>query len=135
VMQPMDKLAKRIGGMKVEVVGTGERRDRLQYYVDQATGFGDALEWLAWAEVEGLRFLWNRADWDKNEEIFIPDFRGCGRMKWKAGGNFYWTGWGDNRVAKLQETYGVNTTDVEDAKPQWYDRKQAVVFRPGAGDN
>lgn len=136
VMQPMQKFARRIGSMKLEVVGSGKLRDELQRIVDQTVGISDGLEWLAYAEIEGLRFLWNRADFDEEQDIYVADFRGCGRQKWKAGGTFLWTGWEDNRVLKMRE-YPTTTapSEVEAAKEKELDRKQVVVFRPGAGDN
>lgn len=140
ILQPMTKLAQKIGSMEVEVVGVGKRRDKLQEYCDQAIGWSDILEWMAWAVVEGVRFSWSNAYLDDDLGYWIPDFRGCGRVKWKAAGDGYspwhWTGWEDNRILKLEEyaSTGVGP-EVESAKAKEYDRNQVVVFRPGAGNN
>ena len=136
VVQPMQKLAERIGSMSLTVVGRGKQRDELQRIVDQTIALGDALAWLAWAHVDGERFLWNRAAFDRETDIWIPDFRGCGRMKWKAGGTWYFSGWEDNQVGKLEEYQPTNDDkDKASSEAKWMPRERCVVYRPGAGNN
>lgn len=140
VLQPMSKLAERIGSMQLTVVGSGKRRDELQKIVDQSIAVSDALEWLAWARIEGVRFMWCRSHLDEESEMSVGDFRGCGRVKWKAAGAgytpYYWTGWQDDRVFKMPEfaTSAVPKHQLT-AEGKEFDRKQIVVFRPGAGNN
>lgn len=139
---PLSKFCERMSGMSLTVVGTGKRRDKLQEIVDAAIGVGDALAWLSGAKVEGVRFLQHRAVLDEKREMYIPDFRGCGARKWKAGGTMYWRGWAADQenpkesLGKLEEqAANSDPEDKESAKPKWYNRKDFTVFRPGAGTN
>jgi hypothetical protein len=143
VLQPLMEFSERMSGMQLTVVGSGNLRDELQKIVDAASGVGDALAWLCGAKVEGVRFLQHRAVFDEDTEYYIPDFRGCGARKWKAGGVIYWEGWRQDQlnpersIGKVSELTG-NADDPQIAKDQvgrWYDRTQWTVFRPGAGTN
>lgn len=139
VVQPMNKFGERISSMQLTVVGQGKRRDELQKIVEQAKGVPDMLEWLAWARVEGARFISHRATYDDHSGYMIPDARGCGAMKWKAGGNIYWEGWAKDTEDPKRSIGKVPETNVNPEKPvsekdgQWYDRVEWTVFRPGAG--
>lgn len=141
VTQPMGKFAEKIGAMSLTVVGQGKLRDELQKIVDQAKGMSDGLEWLAWAKIEGVRFLSHRAVMDEQIGYYVPDARGCGAMKWKAGGNIYWAGWAADLDNPKRSIGKVPETNVDPEKPmsekdgQWFDRKEWTVFRPGAGTN
>lgn len=143
ISQPLMEFAERMGGMQVTVVGSGKLRDELQKIVDASSGLGDMLNWLCYAKVEGVRFIQHRAVYDEDLGYFIPDFRGCGARKWKAGGVIYWEGWRadqlnpERSIGKVSELVG-NVDDpliAKDSVGRWYDRKQWTVFRPGAGTN
>lgn len=142
ISQPMSKLARGVGSMVPAVVGAGKRRDMLQKIVDHTYGFGDMMEWLAWAHVEGVRFAWLKAKWvedfDNGKGAWIPDFRGCGRMKVTAGGHYTWEGWHSDVVGKISELGAIAPTDSkerESAQAATFERERVLVFRPGAGDN
>lgn len=141
VQQPMHKFADRLSGMRLTVVGKGKRRDELQKIVSSASGVGDMLYWMAFAKIEGARFVRNRFRFDPRTEYYVPDFRGCGARKWKAGGNIYWKGWhGDmdnpkKSIGKVEEVSNGDPGEQMDAKGVWYDRSEWTVFRPGAGAN
>jgi hypothetical protein len=142
IMSPLTKFAERMSGMSLTVVGSGKRRDKLQEIVDAAIGVGDALYWLSFAKVEGVRFLQHRAVLDADREMYIPDFRGCGARKWKAGGTIYWKGWQSDvdspkeSIGKLEEqNTGTDALDKASATGKWYNRKDFTVFRPGIGTN
>lgn len=141
VVQPMHKFAERLAGMQLTVVGSGKRRDKLQEIVDRTSGVGDMLYWLAYARIEGVRFVRKRAVLDESDGLFIGDFRGCGARKWKAGGNLYWAGWQadveepNRSIGKLEELSNGDPEDKIDAEGAWYERKDWIVFRPGSGTN
>ena len=139
IAYPMQKFAERLSGMTLTVVGTGKRRDKLQEIINAASGVGDMLAWFAYAKIEGVRFMSHRATFDEKSEMFIPDFRGCGARKWKAGGTMYWEGWEadqerpEKAIGKLEEQSLGDARDKDSAAPKWFDRKDWTVFRPGAG--
>lgn len=136
--QPMNKLARKVGMMRLVAVGRGKRCKAIQTICDNVRGLSEMLEFLAWAKVEGVRFGWTKGYWCG--QFYAPDLRGGGRMKRNAGGLYLWNGYdysasGEGDVVKIQEFVYWGGGEDQWRKAKTLDRNHVVVFRPGSGLN
>jgi len=131
---PMEKLATLLATRKLTVVcqeNPNFAKDVQRYCVDHILGATDAIKWLSWGIIEGVRFMFIDAyavrDW------YVPTLRGGGEKKVKADGLITWDG-GQNIVSRRQLVGGA-MTPPEDAEAKQYERHRWMVYRPGAGSN
>ena len=88
VVESVSKLAVRTSKLNWTVVGEGARADAIREIILQAKGWADMIEWLTWAEVDGVRFMQIKSApaLAGGEPWIVPDFWMGGRKKAKAGG-------------------------------------------------
>lgn len=125
IFSPIKKLAVRIAKLDWVVVGQGPDAIVAQESLDNAKGLPQAIEWLLWALVEGVRFVYK--DRGVVGGVVVPDFRQGGRKKKNAGGLIQWDG---TRIVQVREVTGVAT-----AVDKTLNRDDWIVFRPGGGSN
>lgn len=89
------KLGKRTSKLNwVAKGGNAKRREQMTYMVQQTPGWADMIEFFSWVSADGVRFYqiktldrrFNTSDWT------LPDLRGGGRFKLRAGGRMHWDG-------------------------------------------
>ncbi len=132
IVKAVRKLAVRTAKLNWTIVGKGERADAMKEIFGQIKNWGDFIEWMTWALIEGVRFYQIKtaeARPGSKEAWKIPDFFMGGRLKEKAGGSIVWEG-GDTLKMK-QETGGA----VVVQNPQELPIEQFVIHRPGGGSN
>ena len=141
VAQPMNKLARKVGMMRLVAVGRGARCKAVQNICNHIRGLTDMLEFLAWAKAEGTRFGWVKGSWCG--DFYAPDLRGGGRLKKNAGGVYLWNGYdysasGEGDVVKVEEFlygFGNGLSEAEWRKAKTLDRSRVIVYCSGATNN
>jgi len=130
VVESVSKLAVRTSKLNWTVVGEGARADAIREIILQAKGWADMIEWLTWAEVDGVRFMQIKSApaLAGGEPWIVPDFWMGGRKKAKAGGEIQWDG--GKRLVLKQHTTSVQNQEAK-TLPTW----QFIIHRPGAGSN
>lgn len=110
--------------------GNAKRREQMTYMVQHTPGWADMLRWFCWCEADGLRFCQIKT-LDKrfnNSQWVLPDLRGGGRLKLRAGGRLHWDG---TNVYVAQTS---NAFDLKEAQ-LFPHRDEIMVHRPGAGSS
>lgn len=132
--QPVQHLGVMMAGRKIQVVSeNAEFAEILQTRcVDRMRGVSDAIQFMAWAVVEGVRFCHINGEYDDSDWV-IPTLVNGGRRKDKAGGPMLWDG-ADGIVSKRLDR-GAALVSYEETEPASYPRHEWMVWRPGGGDN
>lgn len=131
IVKAVRKLAVRTTKLNWTIVGTGERAKAIKEIFGQIKNWGDFIEWLTWALIEGVRFHQIKtaeARPGSSQPWKVPDFFMGGRIKSNAGGSIEWDGAG-NLVEKLE------SQGIESRGPKTLPIEQFVIHRPGAGSN
>ena len=129
VVIPAQKLAQKCGAFRSSIVGGGETGEFMQEVVNQSMGLQAAQEYLYYAVIEGVRFLWKRAR--PAGKINVLDARDCGGQKVRAGGHYWWDGYDGGNVIRFQPLAGWSATkEAVDV-----DRDRVLVFKPSVDAN
>lgn len=131
IVKAVRKLAVRTAKLNWTIVGKGERADAIKEIFGQIKNWGDFIEWMTWALIEGVRFYQIKTAPARDGSIQpwnVPDFYMGGRLKEKAGGSIVWDG-ADKLVEKLQST----STKTQEARE--LPIEQFVIHKPGGGSN
>lgn len=74
--------------------GNATRREQFKYMIDHTPGWAAMLRWLTWAIADGMRIVQIKTlDKRLNPSRWtLPDLRGGGRLKLRAGGMLHWDG-------------------------------------------
>lgn len=110
--------------------GNARRREQMTYLVRHTPGWSEMLRWFCWAEADGLRFCqikaldprFNQSQW------VLPDLRGGGRLKLRAGGRLHWDG------VNVYVARTANAFELKEAQI-FPERNEIIVHRPGAGSS
>jgi hypothetical protein len=124
------KLAVRTAKLNWTIVGKGERADALKEIFGQIKNWGDFIEWMTWALIEGVRFYQIKTAPARPGSLQpwnVPDFYMGGRLKKNAGGDMVWDG-----AEKLVCQQRVSAVSAEEAKKL---SEQFAIHRPGGGSN
>ena len=131
IVKAVRKLAVRTAKLNWTIVGKGERADAIKEIFGQIKNWGDFIEWMTWALIEGVRFYQIKtaeARPGSTQAWKVPDFFMGGRLKERAGGSIEWDG-ADKLVEKLQSsplaTQSARELPIE----------QFVIHKPGGGSN
>lgn len=131
IVKAVRKLAVRTAKLNWTIVGTGERAEAIKEIFGQIKNWGDFIEWMTWALIEGVRFYQIKtaeARPGSQQPWKVPDFFMGGRIKSNAGGSIEWDG-AESLVEKLEATGGVVRG------PKTLPINQFVIHRPGGGSN
>lgn len=127
---PLQKRGQKCGGFVPVVVGEGERKDQMQEVVDHCRGVPQILEHLSYADLEGARFAWMKAE--AFGRMNVVNFLGGAGRKVLAGGDIWWGGYGSDDAVRLAPLNGIRGDGDEDVT---LDRKSLLVFCPSAEIN
>ena len=110
--------------------GNPARAEQFKYMITHTPGWQAMLIWFAWARADGLRFMQiKRLDKRFNPSHWtLPDLRGGGRLKLRAGGRLHWDG---VNLYNARNDQGFEIKEPELIKA----RDQFMVHRPGAGSS
>lgn len=126
-----EKAGSRLAKLDWTVQGGNPKRcEQFKYMITHTPGWVEMLTWFAWARADGLRFMQIKTlDAKLNpSEWLLPDLRGGGRLKLRAGGRIHWDGVNlyDARTAE-----GIILKEPRIIR----ERDQFMVHRPGAGSS
>lgn len=125
------KLGNRVTKLDWDAMGgNARRREQMTYLVRHTPGWSEMLRWFCWAEADGLRFCqikaldprFNQSQW------VLPDLRGGGRLKLRAGGRLHWDG------TNIYVARTANALELKEAQI-FPERNEIIVHRPGAGSS
>lgn len=135
VYMPMQKVGQLLSKREVVVVGNGSRQSIYQEIIDNMYGLKDAIRDMVWGFPEGMIFCHIKVGMSNDSltgPYVLPDLRGGVRKKSNAGGFLRWDG---ERVVREQRSTGVAVADGTDTLPKELNRKDFIVFHPGASGN
>lgn len=124
------KLAVRTAKLNWTIVGKGERAEALKEIFGQIKNWGDFIEWMTWALIEGVRFYQIKTAPARDGSLQpwkVPDFFMGGRLKKNAGGDMVWMG---GKELRCEQRVSSLTTEEAASLPD-----QFVIHRPGGGSN
>lgn len=131
IAKAVRKLAVRTAKLNWTIVGKGERAEAVKEIFGQIKNWGDFIEWMTWALIEGVRYYQIKtaeARPGSMQPWKVPDFFMGGRIKANAGGSIEWDG-AETLVEKLESQGGVVRG------PKNLPINQFVIHRPGGGSN
>lgn len=126
---PLQKRAQRCSKFAMHLVGSGDFRNEMQKILDETIGLPQALEFLSYADLEGVRFAWLKTS--PVGRMNVLNLLGAGGKKLKAGGDYWWGGYDYPDVIRVRPATQNDKSD-EDAT---YSASRFVIFSPSGDVN